>query len=346
MRVCGGIVPAVSVPGVGGTAAAERPSRGGFVANPWVRFAARRLGMLVVSLWLLVTFAFSMIHLIPGDPVRAALGFNADPALVAARRAELGLDKPLVQQYWSFLSQMARGDLGVSLQSRLPVEQIISERLPNTLLLAGLTFLVTAVIAVPIGVGLAVLTQHGRRRFIELGYTSLAMVIAAIPEFLLAVALVYVFAVRLRVLPIAGREGARSLILPVAAMSLGSAAALSRIVRVEMLAVLAQDFIRTARAKRLSRRRIYLRHALPNALTATLTLGGLLLSGLVAATVIVENIFAWPGLGPTMVSSILTKDFPVVQAIVLVYGALVLTINLLVDVLLAVLDPRSTIREA
>lgn len=328
-------VEAVSAP-------ARRPSP---LSNDWVRFAIRRSGIFVLSIWLLVTFAFAMIHLIPGDPVRAALGFTADPALVAARRAELGLDKPILAQYWDYLGQLLHGELGISLQSRLPVSQVISDRLPNTLALAGLTFVVTILIAVPLGVGLAILTQHGRRRGTELGYTSLAMVLSAIPEFLLAVVLVYLFAVKFHLLPIAGRAGFSSFILPVAAMSLGSAAAISRIVRVEMLAVLGQDFIRTAGAKRLRPHRIYLRHALPNAMTASLTLAGLLLSGLIAATVLVENIFAWPGLGPTMVSSILNKDYPMVRAIVLVYGGLVLLINLVVDVVLAIVDPRSAIRK-
>jgi peptide/nickel transport system permease protein len=156
---------------------------------------------------------------------------------------------------------------------------------------------------------------------------------------------VYVFGVRLGLAPIAGRAGPDSYVLPVLALALGPAAVLARIMRVETLAVLDADYIRTARAKRLPDRRLYLRHALPNSLTATLTLAGLLLGGLVAATVLVENVFAWPGLGSTIVQSILSKDYPVVQGIVLVYGLGVLLVNLAVDVGLALLDPRSTIRE-
>lgn len=333
------------------TAAVDAPAApaavgGSTGTRTWSRYVVRRLGVFALSLWLLVTFAFAMIHLIPGDPVRAALGINASPELVAARRAELRLDDPILSQYVHYLGGLLSGEWGVSLQSRLPVTQVIAERLPNTLLLAGLTFVVTLLIALPIGTGMAVLTQQGRRRLLELGYTGVAMVVSAIPEFLLGVLLVYVFAVRMEVLPIAGNAGPSSIILPVAALSLGSALALSRIVRVELLSVLGRDFVRTARAKRLRPSRVYLRHALPNALTATITLGGLLLSGLIASTVIVESIFAWPGLGPTMVSSIITKDYPLMQAIVLIYGAMVLSINLVVDMVLSVLDPRSTIREA
>ena len=157
--------------------------------------------------------------------------------------------------------------------------------------------------------------------------------------------LVSVFGVNLGWLPVAGNDTPSSYVLPVLALAIGPAAILARIVRVEMLAVLEADYVRTARAKRLPRAGSTCGHALPNALTATLTLGGLLLSAMVAGTVLVENVFAWPGLGSTIVPSILTKDYPLVQGIVLVYGVGVLLVNTLVDVALALLDPRSTIRE-
>jgi ABC-type dipeptide/oligopeptide/nickel transport system permease component len=327
------------------TAPVDRKAGRGAPDNPWVRFAVRRLVRLVVSFWALVTFAFLIIQLVPGDPVRASLGLTAPAELVAAKRKELGLDDPLLTQYGHFLSQLLHGDLGVSLGSQLPVADAISGRLPNTLQLAGLAFVLIVLIAVPLGLTMAVLTQNGRRRGTELAFTSGAVVVAAIPEFLLGVALVYVFAVSTGMLPIAGNAGPESYVLPVLSLSLGPAAALARIVRVETLGVLREDYIRTARAKRLRPRLVYVRHALPNALTATLTLGGLLLSSLVAGTVLVETVFAWPGLGPTMVKSITEKDYPLVQGIVLVYGSIVLIVNLVVDVVLALLDPRSSIRE-
>jgi peptide/nickel transport system permease protein len=170
--------------------------------------------------------------------------------------------------------------------------------------------------------------------------------VATIPEFLLAVGLVWVFGVQLGWFPVAGRGGPSSYVLPVLSLAAGPAAVLARIVRIEMASVLNADYIRTARAKRLPPRRIYLRHALPNAVTASLTIGGLLLSSLVAGTVLVENVFAWPGLGSTIVQSILSKDYPVVQGVVLVYGTGVLLVNVAVDVALALLDPRSAIRES
>jgi peptide/nickel transport system permease protein len=329
------------------TSAVAKPAiTAGWLSNPWLSFAARRFGRLVISLWVLITAAFLMIHLVPGDPVRAALGMNTPLDVVNARRKALGLDDPLLTQYWHYLHGVFAGDFGISMQSSLPVSQTIGARLPATLALGGLAFLLVIIIAIPLGTTMAVLTRGGRRRGTELAFTSTSVLLAAIPGFLLAVGLVYVFGVHLQWFPVAERTDASSYVLPVLSLAIGPAVVLARIVRVEMLAVLGQDFIRTARAKRLPPRLVYARHALPNALTATLTLGGLLLTGLVAGTVLVENVFAWPGLGSTIVQSILQKDYPVVQGIVLVYGIGVLLVNLIIDVLLALLDPRSTIRES
>ncbi|MCX3058183.1 ABC transporter permease [Streptomyces beihaiensis] len=325
------------------TAAAAPPRT--WRGNRWALFGIRRAARLAASLWTLVTAAFLMIHLVPGDPVRAALGLTASPELVAARRAQLGLDDPLWRQYLHFLGGLFTGDLGTSTITGQPVADTIGDRLPATLQLAALAFLLAMALAVPVGTAMAALTRGGGRRAAELGFTTVSALLAAVPEFLLAVVLAYVFGVRLGWLPVAGDQGPGSYVLPVLALATGPACVLARIVRVEMLSVLGHDYVRTARAKRLPPHLVYTRHALPNALTATLTLGGLLLSALVAGTVLVENVFAWPGLGSTIVQSILQKDYPLVQGIVLVYGASVLVVNLLVDVVLALLDPRSVIRE-
>ncbi len=314
--------------------------------RPWARFAVRRAGRLLVSLWVLVTAAFLMIHLIPGDPVRAALGPTASVQLVEARRAALGLNDPLWLQYLHYLRDLISGDMHSSMVSGLPVAKVIGDRLPATLELAGYASVLAVIVAIPVGAGMAVLTRGGRRRPAELAFTAGSAVLAVIPEFLLAVGLVYVFGVQLGWAPVAGRTGFGSYVLPVLSLAVAPAAVLSRIMRVEMLTVLDADHVRTARAKRLPSRLIILRHALPNALTATVTIGGLLLGSLVAGTVLAENVFAWPGLGSTIVQSIMAKDYPVVQGVVLVYGLGVLLVNLAVDVLLAVLDPRSTIRES
>ncbi|UMG94662.1 ABC transporter permease [Nocardioides sp. TF02-7] len=266
--------------------------------------------------------------------------------MVAARRTELGLDDPLWRQYVEFVQGLLTGDLGTSFSLRLPVSDVIGQRLPATASLAVAAFVVALAIAVPLGAAVAAATRRGRRRGLELGFAGTSVVAGTIPDFLLGVGLVSVFAVGLGWFPVAGRFGPESYVLPVLALATGPAAVLARIVRVEMLAVLDADFVRTARAKRLSAPRIYLVHALPNALTASLTLGGLMLTSLVAGTVLVENVFAWTGLGSTIVQSILLKDYPLVQGTVLVYGVAVLLVNTAVDVILALIDPRSTIGES
>lgn len=328
------------------SAAIAARSFSALASEPWLRFGLRRFGRLLVSVWVLVTAAFLMIHFIPGDPVRAALGATAPLDVVEARRAALGLDDPLWTQYVHYVQGLVTGDLGTSMTSALPVSQVIGDRLPATVELTVYAFLLAIAVSVPVGVVMAAATRGGRRRQTELVFTSTSVVLAAIPEFLVAVGLVYVFSVQLGWAPVAGRSGPGSYVLPVVALALGPAAVLARIVRVEILAVLQADYVRTARAKRLPRRTVYVRHALPNALTATLTLSGLLLGAMVAGTVLVENVFAWPGLGGTIVQSILGKDYPVVQGIVLVYGIGVLLVNLAVDIALALIDPRSTIRES
>ena len=314
--------------------------------SPWRRFLLRRAVRLLVSLAVLVVATFALIHLVPGDPVRAALGLTAPVDLVENRRAVLGLDRPLPEQFWAYLTGLLSGELGTSMSSGLPVAEVIADRFPNTLGLAGLAFALVMLVAVPLGMVLGVATRDGRQRRLELGFVASSNALVAVPGFLLAVGSVWLFAVLLDVLPVAGKSGPESWLLPVVTLAAGPAASLALIVRVEMLRVLGQDYMRTARAKRLPARLLYLRHALPNMLTAALTLGGLLLGGLVAGTVLVENVFAWPGLGTTVVGSIQAKDYPVVQGIALVLGASVLLVNLVVDLVLGLVDPRSTILES
>ncbi|GAA1815699.1 ABC transporter permease [Agromyces neolithicus] len=331
------------------TAAATAPAESVRSANRpqsrWLGFTLRRGGRLLASLWVLITASFLMIHLIPGDPIRAAMGPTASAEIVESRREALGLNDPLLLQYWNYLQGLFTGDLGTSIGSQLPVIDTIAQRLPATASLAVLAFLVAILIAIPLGVAVAVATRRDRGRNLELGFTGSSVLMSSIPDFLLGVAGVWIFGVTLGWLPVAGRSGPESYIMPVLALSIGPAAVLARIVRVEMLGVLESDFVRTARAKRLPAWRIYLNHALPNAVTASLTLRGLLLSALVAGTVLVENVFAWPGLGSTIVQAIQTKDYPLVQGIVLVYGLGVLIINTVVDAILVTLDPRTTVAE-
>ncbi|MET8866826.1 ABC transporter permease [Nonomuraea sp. NPDC004580] len=310
------------------------------------RVGVRRLVRFLVSLAVLVVATFAMIHLIPGDPVRAALGPAAPVELVEARRAALGLDRPLPEQLVTYVTGVFSGDFGTSFVTGEPVGEVILARLPNTLSLALLATLVALLVAVPLGMWAAIRTENGRNRGTELTFSAGTGAAVAVPEFLYSIALVAVFAIGLGWFPPAGKAGVITYVLPVAALAIGPAAMIARISRVETLRELGKDYVRLARAKRLPAARLHLRHVLPNTLTATLTVGGLLLTSLIAGGVLVEYVFAWPGLGLKIVESVTQKDYPVAQGVVLVYGAIVLVVNLGVDLVLGTLDPTSAIKEA
>ncbi len=316
------------------------------LAHPRLRFAAGRLVRLVASLAVLVTLSFAMIHLIPGDPVRNALGLSAPASLVEQKRHDLGLDRPLLEQYGDYWRGLASGDLGTSISTGDEVATTIGDRLPSTLTLAGLAFLFVVGVAFPLGLVMAALTRDGRNRAGDLAFTSSTGFFTTVPDFVLGTGLVALFAVGLGALPVAGQQGFDSYLLPVVALGLGPAAVLARVVRVESQRVLATDYMRTARSKRLPGSAPVPRHALPNTVTGSLTIGGLILSGLVGGTVLVESVFAWPGLGSTIVQSVLTKDYPLVQGVVLVLGIAVLVINSFVDVALAHARPALELRGA
>ena len=237
------------------------------------------------------------------------------------------------------------GDFGTSIITGQLVSEIISDRLPNTLKLVGTAFAFTIVVAYPLGLGMAIFTQNGRHRRTEVGFVGATGFVQAIPDFVLATALVALFGVTWQILPVAESSGPSAYVLPVLSLTLGSIAVLSRVIRLEGLRVLGDDYIRTARSKRLPARIVYLRHALPNMLTASLTISGLFLAGLVAGTVLVENVFAWPGIGSTVVRSVIARDYPIALTLSLLLAAITLTVNLIVDVLLAIIDPRSVIKE-
>ncbi|TDD52094.1 ABC transporter permease [Nonomuraea terrae] len=307
--------------------------------------AVRRIVRFAVSLAVLLTASFAMIHLIPGDPVRASLGPAAPIELVQQRTAALGLDRPLPEQFVTYVGGVLTGDFGTSFLTGEPVSEVIAARLPNTLTLALLATAMALIVAVPLGMWAAVRTENGRNRGTEVTFGTVTGAAVAVPEFLYSIALVAVLAVGLGWFPPAGKDGPLTYVLPVLALSIGSIAMIARITRVETLRELGTDYVRLARAKRLPALRLHLRHVLPNTLTATLTMGGLLLTSLIAGSVLVEYVFAWPGLGQKIVESITQKDYPVAQGVILVYGAIVLVVNLVVDLVLGALDPTSEIKE-
>lgn len=342
-------IPSTLVTTAPAVPSAEPARRGdrllGVVSSPRLAFLLRRFVRAVVSLAIVLVAAFFMVHLVPGDPVRAALGPTAPPETVELVRRTLGLDLPLGEQFAHYVSGLFRGDLGVSISTQRPVAATLSERLPATLMLSVVAFAVAALGAFPIGVATAVSSRNGRHRALDLGVSSLLGVIIAVPNFLLAVVLIWLFSIVVPLAPSAGWGTPQQAVLPVLALAIGPLAYLARIVHVEMLRVLDAPYITTARSKRLPAHLLYLRHALPNIVTATLTAGGVVLTGLVAGTVLIETVFVIPGIGSTIVSSITTKDYPLIQGVVLTYAVLVLAANFVIDLLLAILDPRSAIAE-
>ncbi|MCF2527939.1 ABC transporter permease [Yinghuangia soli] len=334
---------AAGPPAPPGTAGAPTAPGGlrGVLASPWLVFAMRRLGGVALVLTVLVTLTFAIVQLMPGDPARVAAGNNATPEQLTQMRHDLGLDKSVAAQFGDYVAGLFRGDLGHSFQTEEKVSDIITDRLPYTAELALLGVAVVLVVGVPLGMAIAVACRDGRRRRLDGGFTLATGLVGSTPEYVLGTLLVLVIGIQLEWLPVAGAATPSALVLPVVAISLGPVCTIARIVRRETSVVLAQDYLRTARGRRLPARRLYLRHALPNLLTSTLTLAGLLLAGLLGGTVVIESVFAWPGLGTRVVEAITLRDLPVIQGVVLVLGVLACLLNLLIDIVLGLLDPRT-----
>ena len=311
------------------------------IRHPLASFALRRLLSLVIILAGLVVATFLMIRLIPGDPALNVAGLGATGEDIARVRAQLLLDRPMGEQFEIYITRMAQGDLGRSFFTRQAVSDLIAQRIGISLQLAGAALLVVMLISVPLGILAGAYTRERRHPRAEVAFTGITSVLGSLPEFLAATFLAFVFAVWLRLLPVAGASTFQALILPALAVSIRPTAILTRIVRVETLNTLASDFIRTARGKRIPDRIIYSRHTLPNVVTAALTVGGLLFAGIIGGAVVVENVFARPGLGSSLVQAVLVRDYPVVQGVVLVLGVIVVVVNATVDITLAFIDPRT-----
>jgi peptide/nickel transport system permease protein len=287
---------------------------------------------------------FSLIHLIPGDPATVILGQEATPEAKAALRHELGLDRPLVTQYLSWLGHIVRGDLGRSLVDRTPVIGVIRQRLPATLELTLGSFIVALLIAIPTGM----LSATRRGGATDFASTLFALGGMSLPSFWLAMMFIIVFAVKLQWLPASGyvpfsddpRANLAAMILPMLATGIRESAVLMRMLRSSMLEVLYSDYVRTARGKGLGPMVVVMRHALRNALIPVITASGLLVAGLLGGLVITETIFSIPGFGRLIVDSIFQRDFVTVQGAILVSALLVVLVNLIVDILYALIDPR------
>lgn len=309
-----------------------------------LRYLVRRLLFSLLVVAGVVTLVFSLMHLIPGDPTAAILGTEATPEARAALRQELGLDRPLLVQYGNWWWRLLHGDLGRSVMVKQPVGSLIMERLPTTVPLAVLAMLIAVAIAIPAGI----ISALRRNSWIDAGVSVLAFSGLSIPDFWLGVLLILGFSLHLRIFPPGGYvsiidhpiESLRHLLLPAIALGAAFAAALTRMIRSSLLEVLGHDYIRTARAKGQRETRIVIRHALRNALIPAVTIMGVQFGTLLGGTLIIEQVFALPGLGRLTVQAVLDRDFPLVQGCVIVIATIFVFANLLTDLLYVYIDPR------
>lgn len=309
-----------------------------------LRFLARRLAYSLVVLVGVLIVVFALVHLVPGDPVRIALGTRYTPEAYDALRHASGLDRPLAAQFVSYLGHAATGNLGVSFRSGDPVAQVLAERLPATVSLAVVGIAAALVIALPAGIYAA--SHEGRLSDVIVRVTSQFGV--SVPDFWLGILLISLFSTTLGWLPTSGYRPLfedpagwlRHVILPGVTVGLVAAAIMTRYVRSAVLEVSAMGYVRTARSKGLPPRVVTLRHVVRNALVPILTITGIQLATILGGVIVVEVVFAWPGLGRLVYLSVAARDYPVIQGAVLLIAVLFLAVNLVVDVLYALVDPR------
>lgn len=298
-----------------------------------IRAALARLLPVLVAISILV---FSIVHMIPGDPAVIAAGLEASPATVEAIRRDLGLDQPLVTQYVGFVTRGLRGDFGISVRTGAPVGQEILGRLPHTVILAGGGVALALVLGLLVGTAAAL----SRNVLVDRALSAASLVSASTPSYWLALMLMLLFSVALGWLPAIGVGTPLHYVLPCLALGLQSAGAVARMTRASVRDVLGQEFLLAAHAKGLPRRRVLVAHGLRNALLPILSLVGLRVGGLLAGTVLVESVFAVPGVGRMMADAVVARDFPMVQGGVLVVAAMVVVVNGITDVVAGALDPR------
>jgi len=304
----------------------------------------KRLLATIPVLLLVTAGVFALLHLTPGDPIDAMMAESVDATVKESLRRELGLDRPLPVQYAAWMARLLRGDLGRSIRNGEPVVDNVGRRIRPSLQLAAMAMTVSLLIAFPLGIVSAV----RRNRAPDRVGTTFALLGICMPNFLLALLLIFLFGVTLRWLPISGYtdpledlvDGLRSLALPAITLGLALAAVVTRTLRSSMLETLAEDYVRTARAKGLSEARVVRRHVLRNALIPVVTVLGLQLGTLVGGAVITEYVFALPGVGRLVVDAVFARDYPLVQGVVLLIALAFIVCNLVVDVLYGWIDPR------
>jgi peptide/nickel transport system permease protein len=315
-----------------------------FITHPVTRFLARRLLYSAVVLIGVLVVVFALVHLVPGDPVRIALCTRYSPQAYDALRSATGLDKPIVEQFFSYIGSALTGDLGVSFRNGDPVTVILLERLPATISLALAGIVIALLIALPAGIWSAL--REGRVSDALIRVASQFGV--SVPDFWMGILLIALFATTLGWLPTSGYQPLldnpggwlRHIALPALTVGLVAGAIMTRYVRSAVLEVASMGYVRTARSKGLPPRVVTFRHTVRNALIPVLTITGIQLATILGGVIVVEVVFAWPGLGRLVYNAVAARDYPVIQGAVLLIAALFLLINLIVDVLYAVVDPR------
>jgi peptide/nickel transport system permease protein len=299
-------------------------------------YVGRRLLAAIPTLWGAATAVFVMARLLPGDPARVIAGVLATQDQVDHLRRQLGLDQPVPVQYADYLARLAHLDLGTSSHYGGPVTDEIASRLPYTIELA----LAASAIAAVLGVLAGVVAAVRRNTPIDLLISAVSVLGISMPTYWLGIMLIAVFSIQLRALPAAGADSPTSIVLPAVTLALLSMGLIARMTRSSLLEVLAQDYVRTARAKGVSRRRVVLVHALRNALVPILTALGLQLGALLGGAVLTESVFGWPGVGRLLLDSIFFRDYSMVQGLVLMFAVTYIAVNLVVDLLYVYVDPR------
>ncbi len=290
----------------------------------------------IIVLFGVTLVTFILVNVVPGDPVLLMLDKRADPQTIARIRTELGFDKPYYEQYLSFLGQAIRGDFGQSYFEKTPVTDMIVRSLRHTVKVASLAFVLALVVGLAAGIASAAKHNSVLDRLIMF----LSTLSISAPSFWIAVLLQILFGVKWRLLPLSGVDKPGSLILPVTTLGIAHSASIARITRVSVLEAINQDYVRTARAKGVDNLTVLLKHVLKNALIPIITIVGLVVRGLLGGSILVETVFGIPGFGSLMVSSILTRDLPLLQGCVVYCAAIFVVINLLVDLSYGVVNPR------
>jgi peptide/nickel transport system permease protein/oligopeptide transport system permease protein len=301
-----------------------------------IRYVIQRILAALVTIWIATIAVTLLIHAVPGDPVRIMYAkFQSTPEQIEAVRTALGLDQPIWIQYGMYVGRLLEGDLGRSIVGNQPVLDVLLARFPATLLLATTSLM----IAVVIGLSLGFLAAYKRGTMIDVGAMILAVLGVSMPHFWLGLLLLFFFALQLGWLPVAGSD-LRSLILPAMTLGLANAAVLARLTRSAMIDIFDQDLVRTARAKGLPRTVVLYRHALRAGLVPIVSMMGLQFAYMMGGAIVVENVFAWNGVGRLAIEAVFARDYPLIQGFILFFATVVVIVSLLIDLLYAALDPR------